>query len=81
MSKLIIDVSYHNGVINWEKVKASGCAELSLDVDMEIISHRRTISSGFVTLLSVKGLAFRLESICTAMRLATDRHRVNLITS
>lgn len=26
MSKLIIDVSYHNGVINWEKVKASGCA-------------------------------------------------------
>ena len=25
MSKLIIDVSYHNGVINWEKVKASGC--------------------------------------------------------
>ena len=26
MSRLIIDVSYHNGVINWEKVKASGCA-------------------------------------------------------
>lgn len=26
MSKLIIDVSYHNGVINWERVKASGCA-------------------------------------------------------
>ena len=26
MSKLIIDVSYHNGVINWEKVKASACA-------------------------------------------------------
>ena len=26
ISKLIIDVSYHNGVINWEKVKASGCA-------------------------------------------------------
>lgn len=26
MSNLIIDVSYHNGVINWEKVKASGCA-------------------------------------------------------
>ena len=26
MSNLIIDVSYHNGVINWERVKASGCA-------------------------------------------------------
>ena len=26
MSRLIIDVSYHNGVINWERVKASGCA-------------------------------------------------------
>lgn len=26
MSKLIIDVSHHNGVINWEQVKTSGCA-------------------------------------------------------
>ena len=53
MSKLIVDVSYHNGVIN----------------------------SGFVTFQNVKDLVFRLESICIAMQLATDRQRVSLTIS
>ena len=33
--------------------------ELSLDADMEMISHHRMTNSGFVTLLSVKDSEFR----------------------
>ena len=59
MSKLIIDVSYHNGVINWEKVKASGCAGAILRCGYgdDIISQDD--KQWIATLLSAKDLVFR----------------------
>ena len=75
MSKLIIDVSYHNGVINWETVKASGCAGAILRCGYG--DHKMT-NSGFVIFQNVKDLEFRLECTYTATQLVTDRHRANL---
>lgn len=54
----------------------------SIEVTYKIaIPQYKKINSKFATLLSVKDLEFQLESICTAMLLATDRRRASLLIS
>ena len=81
MSKLIIDVSYHNGVINWEKVKASGCAGAILRCGYGDNIISQDDKQWIRNLSECERLGIPVESTYTAMQLATDRHRVNLITS
>lgn len=81
MSKLIIDVSYHNGVINWEKVKASGCAGAILRCGYGDDIASQDDKQWIRNLSECERLGIPIEYICTATQLATDRHRANLTIS
>ena len=72
--KFVIDVSEHQGVIDWNKVKSK--IELSAAVT-EMILRLRTISSMFVTFPSVNVLKYRKVFISTA----TQRQKLRLSRS
>ena len=77
--KFVIDVSQHQGTIDWNKVRTKWTARLSAAVTVMIL-HHRTISSTLVTFPNVNALKSRKVYTFTAMQQQKHRQNRSLLT-
>ena len=76
MNRLVIDVSYHQGTIDWEKVKAAGVEGAIIRCGYGMDMESRMTSSGREMRTSVQGLEFRSGHIFILTQTAQKRRRV-----